>query len=42
MGCCFGQDNGQTEGQVTKLKLIKRERYGRASFDHLRRCALLA
>lgn len=34
--------NGQTEGQVTKLKLIKRQRYGRASFGHLRRCALLA
>ena len=34
--------NGQTEGQVTKLKLIKRQRYGRSGFAHLRRCALLA
>ncbi len=25
--------NGQTEGQVTKLKLIKRQLYGRANFD---------
>jgi transposase len=28
--------NGQTEGQVNKLKLIKREMYGRAKFDLLR------
>lgn len=34
--------NGQTEGQVTKLKLIKRSMYGRASFDLLRRRVLLA
>jgi len=30
--------NGQTEGQVCRLKLIKRRHYGRASFDLLRRC----
>ncbi|MBV9579005.1 MAG: transposase, partial [Chloroflexi bacterium] len=34
--------NGQTEGQVTKLKLLKRSMYGRASFELLRRGVLLA
>ena len=29
--------NGQTEGQVNKLKLLKRQMYGRAGFDLLRR-----
>ena len=28
--------NGQTEGQVTRLKMIKRQMYGRANFDLLR------
>lgn len=28
--------NGQTEGQVNRLKLIKRQMYGRAKFDLLR------
>ncbi len=28
--------NGQTEGQVNRLKFIKRQMYGRASFDLLR------
>jgi len=28
--------NGQTEGQITKLKLIKRQMYGRAGLDLLR------
>jgi transposase len=28
--------NGQTEGQVNKLKLLKRQMYGRANFDLLR------
>ena len=28
--------NGQTEGQVTKLKIVKRQRYGRANLDLLR------
>jgi transposase len=28
--------NGQVEGQVTKLKLVKRQMYGRAKFDLLR------
>ncbi|ADO74608.1 Transposase [Stigmatella aurantiaca DW4/3-1] len=30
------------EGQATKLKFLKRQMYGRASFDLLRRCVLLA
>jgi len=29
--------NGQTEGQVNRLKMIKRRMYGRASFDLLRK-----
>lgn len=28
--------NGQTEGQVNRLKRLKRQMYGRASFDLLR------
>jgi len=28
--------NGQVEGQVNRLKLIKRQMYGRAKFDLLR------
>ena len=34
--------NGQTEGQVTRLKLLKRQMYGRAGLDLLRHRALLA
>ena len=34
--------NGQTEGQVNRLKLIKRTMYGRASFDLLRNRVLYA
>jgi len=34
--------NGQTEGQVNRLKTIKRQMYGPASFDLLRRRVLLA
>jgi transposase len=30
------ESNGQTEGHMTRLKLIKREMYGRARFDLLR------
>ncbi len=29
--------NGQTEGQVNRLKMVKRQMYGRASFGLLRR-----
>lgn len=32
--------NGQTEGQVNRLKLLKRQMYGRASLDLLRRRVL--
>lgn len=34
--------SGQAEGQITRLKLLKRSMYGRASFDLLRRRVLLA
>jgi transposase len=34
--------NGQTEGQVLRLKLIKRQGYGRANFDLLRKRVLRA
>lgn len=34
--------NAQAEGQITKLKLLKRQMYGRANFDLLRRRVLLA
>ena len=32
--------NGQTEGQINRLKLIKRSMYGRAGFDLLRQRVL--
>jgi len=34
--------NGQTEGQITKLKLLKRSAYGRASLELLTRRLVLA
>jgi len=34
--------NGQTEGQVNRLKTIKRQMYGRAKFDLLRQRVLYA
>ena len=34
--------NGQAEGQVTRLKLLKRQMYGRAGLDLLRHRTLLA
>lgn len=37
-----GWSNAQVEGQVNKLKLLKRSMYGRASLDLLRRRLLLA
>ena len=33
--------SGQAEGQVNRLKLLKRQSYGRASFDLLRRHILM-
>ena len=35
-GLTLEWSNGQTEGQVNKLKLLKRQMYGRANFDLLR------
>jgi len=32
----YAWSQGQTEGQITRLKLIKRQAYGRAGFDLLR------
>ena len=34
--------SGQAEGQVNRLKLLKRQSYGRAGFDLLRRRVLMA
>ncbi|CAO4191867.1 ISL3 family transposase ISMdi2 [Methylorubrum extorquens] len=34
--------NGAVEGQVNRLKLIKRSMYGRAGLDLLRQCVLHA
>ena len=34
--------NGQTEGQITRLKLVRRAMYGRGNFDLLQRRVLLA
>jgi transposase len=39
---CFDWSNGQTEGQVNRLKLVKRTMYGRAGFELLRRRVLAA
>jgi len=39
---CFRWSNGQVEGQVNRLKLVKRSMYGRASFPLLRRRVLAA
>ena len=36
------ESNGQVEGQITKLKLIKRMMYGRAKFPLLRQRVLHA
>lgn len=35
-GLTLDWSDGQTEGQVHKLKLLKRSMYGRANFDLLR------
>ncbi len=34
--------NGQAEGQINRLKLLKRQNYGRASFNLLRQRVLVA
>ena len=41
-GLTLRWSNGQTEGQVTRLKLVKRQGYGRAKFDLLRKRVLRA
>jgi transposase len=41
-GLTLRWSNGQTEGQVTRLKLVKRQGYGRAKVDLLRRRVLRA
>jgi transposase len=41
-GLMLRHSNGQTEGHITKLKLIKRQGYGRASVGLLRKRVLLA
>jgi transposase len=41
-GLTLRYSNGQTEGQVTRLKLVKRQGYGRAMFDLLRKRVLWA
>lgn len=41
-GLTLRWSNGQTEGHVTKLKLIKRQGYGRAKVDVIRQRVLLA
>ena len=40
--CELPYSNGQTEGQVTRLKLLKRQMYGRAKSDLLRQRVLHA
>ena len=41
-GCTLSWSNGQTEGQINRLKLLKRQMYGRAKFDLLRQRILEA
>jgi len=36
-GLTMAWNNGQTEGQVNRLKLLKRQMYGRANYELLRR-----
>ena len=41
-GLTLRHGNGQTEGQVTRLKLLERQGYGRANVDLLRKRVLQA
>jgi len=41
-GLTLTWSNGQVEGQVNRLKLLKRQMYGRANFDLLRQRILHA
>lgn len=38
----YSWSNGPVEGEITQIKLIKRQMYGRASFDLLRKRVLAA
>ncbi|MFT4667475.1 MAG: transposase [Salibacteraceae bacterium] len=38
--CSLEWSNGQVEGQVNRLKNIKRQMYGRASFELLKKVVL--
>jgi transposase len=40
--CTVSWSSGQVEGTVAKVKLVKRQMFGRANFDLLRRRVLLA
>ncbi|HYF66305.1 MAG TPA: transposase, partial [Herpetosiphonaceae bacterium] len=40
-GLTIAWNNGQLEGQINRLKLIKRQSYGRAGFDLLQRRVML-
>ncbi|ETA00981.1 hypothetical protein CcI6DRAFT_03591 [Frankia sp. CcI6] len=41
-GLTLPHSSGQVEGAVNRIKMIKRQMYGRASFDLLRKRVLLA
>ena len=41
-GLTLRHSNGQTEGHVNRLKLVKRQAYGRAKFELLRKRVLRA
>jgi len=41
-GLTLNYSNGQTEGQINRLKLVKRAMYGRGKFDLLRQRVLHA
>lgn len=42
LGVTLTISNGQVEGQINRLKMLKRQMYGRAGFDLLQRRVLLA
>lgn len=41
-GLSYEWSQGQVEGQITRLKLVKRQMYGRANFDLLKQRTLAA
>jgi len=38
----FSRSSGQVEGQINRLKYLKRQMYGRANLDHLLRIRVLS